>query len=395
MSPPTVSRLGSLFSAALVVGSEIAATHATPRPENRATPASNVTSFITRDVVIVGGGASGAHAAVSLRDMGKTVVVVEKQSQLVSGLVHRSNGGDEILESNELPQGGHTETYWDPDTGNAINVGVQGWVTYKNTTDFVTKRMNVSTTALAQPSLTTRYVDFSTGAALDDYVEPTSAEWLAALETYLAVCEQYQDLILPGYFDFPRDNIPEDLTMPFEDFVAKYNIAAAVPKLFELTGMGVGDMMSTTTMYVMQAVGAPFVSVYFGGASSIVPASGDAHEVYDRIGDLLGGDVLYDTTVVSSARPADGDGVRLVARGADGRETHISAKRLLLAIEPSEENMRPFDLDEVESGVFGKFQHSNVYVVSLPSRRVDRSGWEAILRHRHLSLRAGSSAQKG
>lgn len=44
----------------------------------------NITNIITRDVVIVGGGASEAHAAVRLSDMGKTVVVVEKQGQLVS-----------------------------------------------------------------------------------------------------------------------------------------------------------------------------------------------------------------------------------------------------------------------------------------------------------------------
>lgn len=40
--------------------------------------------IISRDVVIVGGGASGSHAAVSLRDLGKSVVVVEKKSTLVS-----------------------------------------------------------------------------------------------------------------------------------------------------------------------------------------------------------------------------------------------------------------------------------------------------------------------
>lgn len=39
---------------------------------------------INRDVVIVGGGASGAHAAVKLRDMGKTIVLVEKRDKLVS-----------------------------------------------------------------------------------------------------------------------------------------------------------------------------------------------------------------------------------------------------------------------------------------------------------------------
>lgn len=41
-------------------------------------------SIIERDVVIIGGGASGAHAAVRLReDFGKSVVIVEKQENLV------------------------------------------------------------------------------------------------------------------------------------------------------------------------------------------------------------------------------------------------------------------------------------------------------------------------
>ena len=46
--------------------------------------------IISRDVVVVGGGAAGAHAAVWLRDNGKSVVVVEKASQLVSYCLHLS-----------------------------------------------------------------------------------------------------------------------------------------------------------------------------------------------------------------------------------------------------------------------------------------------------------------
>lgn len=46
---------------------------------------SSCVKVIKKDVVILGGGASGAHAAVRLReDFGKSVVVVEKQSRLVS-----------------------------------------------------------------------------------------------------------------------------------------------------------------------------------------------------------------------------------------------------------------------------------------------------------------------
>jgi ribulose 1,5-bisphosphate synthetase/thiazole synthase len=41
------------------------------------------TVSITRDVVVVGGGASGAHAAVWLRDHGKSVAVIEKRDVVV------------------------------------------------------------------------------------------------------------------------------------------------------------------------------------------------------------------------------------------------------------------------------------------------------------------------
>lgn len=38
---------------------------------------------IDRDVVIIGGGASGAHAALRLKDMGQSIALVEMQSTLV------------------------------------------------------------------------------------------------------------------------------------------------------------------------------------------------------------------------------------------------------------------------------------------------------------------------
>lgn len=47
-------------------------------------PNNATTRIIERDVVIIGGGASGSHAAVRLReDFGKSIVIVEKQDNLV------------------------------------------------------------------------------------------------------------------------------------------------------------------------------------------------------------------------------------------------------------------------------------------------------------------------
>lgn len=71
--------------------------------------------IIHRDIAIIGGGSSGTHAAISLKDKDKSIIVIEKQGRL----------------------GGHTETYDDPGTGTPIDYAVQ--VTEFNRTSYITK----------------------------------------------------------------------------------------------------------------------------------------------------------------------------------------------------------------------------------------------------------------
>lgn len=48
-------------------------------------PESIATSIVNKDVAIVGGGASGAYAAIRLKeDYGKSIVLIEKEAALVS-----------------------------------------------------------------------------------------------------------------------------------------------------------------------------------------------------------------------------------------------------------------------------------------------------------------------
>ena len=45
------------------------------------------TTVVDTDVIVIGGGASGSHAAVRLTDYGQDVIVIEKQPNLVRSLI--------------------------------------------------------------------------------------------------------------------------------------------------------------------------------------------------------------------------------------------------------------------------------------------------------------------
>jgi len=164
----------------------------------RYTSAENLPLAIHRDVAIVGGGASGAHAAVRLReDFGKSVVVIEKQSRLVSPR-HLRHDDALILEryctTAHNAQGGHVNTYTDTTTPNPTpyDYGVQSFIEYGKARDFFT-RFNIATGNSTRVPTTPRYIDFSTGLTVP-YTPPTSAARSSALAKYIQLCETYDDI---------------------------------------------------------------------------------------------------------------------------------------------------------------------------------------------------------
>ncbi|ETS82078.1 hypothetical protein PFICI_07080 [Pestalotiopsis fici W106-1] len=308
-------------------------------------------AIIEKDVVIIGGGASGAHAAVRLReDYGKSIVIVEKQEDL----------------------GGHVETYIDPVSGNPYDYGVNSYTEYGGAEEFFT-RFNISLQTPVRPTLTTTYADFQTGEVLDGYEAPPSANVTAGLQKYLEICEQYEDLILPSYVNFPETNAPEDLLLSFGEFVTKYGLEAIVPRVFQVTGLGLGNIVDELTLYVMQAFGAPIVRTFLGQKNSWVPTTKRNQDLYDNIAALLGNDVLFRSTVVESQRT--NDSVQVLVQDSEGKKTLIKAKRLLISSSPTAENLATFDLDQTEQDIFATWGIGAVFagIANHPSLPVNYS----------------------
>ncbi|WQF82896.1 Putative FAD/NAD(P)-binding domain superfamily [Colletotrichum destructivum] len=309
-------------------------------------PDSAATKIVHKDVVILGGGASGSHAAIRLReDYNKTIIVVEKQARI----------------------GGHVATFTDPETGNNYDYGVNSYTDYTGAREFVA-RLNVSVATPARLALTTTYADFKTGKPTN-YSLPAAADTTAALRTYLALCERYEENLLPSYAKFPNvtEGIPKDLTLPFIDFVKKYAIEAAVPRIFQVTGLGMDDFARQSTLYVMQTFGAPITRSFLGIVGSFVPVSKRNSDIYDAIARRLGNDVMYSSTAIQTAR--SDNGVEVLVESADKSRTLIRAKKLLISFEPTLHNLNGIDIDEEETSVFEKWSWSTVYagIVSHPS----------------------------
>ncbi|KAM0347656.1 hypothetical protein ACHAPU_004669 [Fusarium lateritium] len=289
------------------------------------------------DVAIVGGGATGAYAAVRLReDYGKSVLVIEKQNRL-GGHVHAYTGG-------ERP----------------INYGVQAYLNRDTTAAFF-KRFNVG---LIDPDLgssanllfSTKDVDFNTGKRIDpDYGVINATVGLAG---YAALAVKYQSWFENGYFK--RGHVPEDLLLPFGEFLNKYEIGSSLAIL--RTFIWLSDAVNTPTWFVLAVVGQPQLAALglgLTGPSFKWPSTYSSETLFDRILDLIRKDVLLESTVASSRRTAKG--IELVVQTPSGKQ-HVKAKKLLFAATPSPDNVDTWDLNKNEKSLFSKFSWETLYV---------------------------------
>ncbi len=307
-------------------------------------------AIITRDICIIGGGSSGTYSAIRLSDSGKTVVVVEANNRL----------------------GGHTNTYTDPSTNETVDYGV---VVFHNLTvvnDYFARfNMPLTTAPSATAGQVTKYVDFRTGKVVAGYVP---ADPSAALAAYGAQLEKYA--YVEDGFDLP-DPVPEDLLLPFGDFVTKYNLEAAVGLQFEFQ-QGLGNLLEQYTLYVFKNFGLGVLQALKTGFLTTVRQ--DNSELYEKALAELGQDVLLQSHVIATDRSGDDDdAVKVLVQTPQGVKL-ILANKLIITIPPQLNNLAGFDLSPNETALFAQFLNSAYYTALIrntnipPTYRLQNTG---------------------
>jgi hypothetical protein len=258
----------------------------------------------------------------------------------------------------------------DPTDGTTYDFGVQSYLDYLDAKAFFEKW---GFPVQDNPRITynkTQYIDFKTGEIIEDYIPPARDAQSEALNDFLQLVEKYDSLLIPTYDGFINGNeskeVPDELLLDFKSFAIKHNLEAALPIIFEVTGLGSGDFLGDLTISAMQTFGTLIAESFVGGRQTFVPVSGRNQNLYDAIAKAAGDNVWYKSEVVKSTRRDDG--VILKVKTPKGTKT-VEAKRLLIAIPPIIDNMKVFDLDDEEREVFSTFEYSKVHcgIVRHPS----------------------------
>ncbi len=178
------------------------------------------------DVCIIGAGASGMYAALHLHDRGYNITVIEKENRV----------------------GGHSHTYRPDDVSEGYDYGVRLLPNTKEVREMY-DRFGLSLKKIRLDSLKRKYVDISTGQ-LSEYKEPPWYSILWSLFRYWYHSGySYPFLTYPG-INLP-DNIPDDLFLPFGEYLKKYNINNSFSPLIHYM-QGLGEIENIPMLYVFR-----------------------------------------------------------------------------------------------------------------------------------------------
>ncbi|CZR49662.1 uncharacterized protein FPRO_14859 [Fusarium proliferatum ET1] len=282
------------------------------------------------DVAIIGGGSSGIHAAISLKDAGATVAVIEKRSQI----------------------GGHAETYVNPKTKVPANIGV---VLFENT-ETVKKYLSRLGVAVAKhnpfkATSSTQMYDFSLGVAVP---AENRSEAVATKRAMTAAIKTYSQNILSKYpwidqgYRVPYP-VPQELLLPFGQFAQQNNFSAILPLISQLNWYP-GNITTIPTLYGIKKFGPGLLQSV--SSEFLVTASGDTRSIYKAASDVLGKDIYLNSDLVRVRRNKAGATLTI----QQNRKTfNIKTKKLVVAVPQTIANLKSFDLSETERKLLSKF----------------------------------------
>lgn len=236
-----------------------------------------------------------------------------------------------------------------------MDFGVLQYLDLPGAKDFFT-RFNVPIEPSDTTPLESKYIDFSTGLPVPNYATADQASVFAALTAYGQIAGSYTPLFFPGYANFP-DQVPEDLALPFGEFVVKYNLQAAMPILWNFVS-AIDNVLATPTLFVFQNFGGVHLNALLQPGGFFVPTSHNNSELYAAVQQYLSADLLLASTV--SAAKREDSGVKLVLNTPSGKKL-VKAKKLVVTAGPSNENLKALDLDSTETGIFGKWEFSSMH----------------------------------
>lgn len=254
--------------------------------------------------------------------------------------------------------GGHTETYTDPASGIPIDIGV---IVFHNLT--IVKeyfaRFNVPLIPFGSdadpnaPAKENGNYDLRTGKEVN-VLSPTAEAVGAAFAKYTEQLQKYPRLNDGMFLPNP---IPEDLILPFGEFVKKYGVEDALVTMFAYDP-GLGDILTIPTVEIMRVLGLSAVQQLQGGF--LTTARRNNSELYTKASaELLAAQGLLLSSEVVHADRSD-EGVKLVVKTPTGLKL-IQTKKLLITIPPKLDFLRPFDLSTQERQIFGKLINAGYY----------------------------------
>ncbi|KAH8596181.1 hypothetical protein B0O99DRAFT_510829 [Bisporella sp. PMI_857] len=303
---------------------------------------------IKKDVIIVGGGSSGVYTAIHLSDLGKDVAIIEQSGFL----------------------GSHANTYYNPSTGELVNVGVQSLHNTSIVREYL-ERLNITARREAIPQFQTVNVDFMEGVAKPNFASPSQDDVFQGFQTFANILSEKYAYLDRGFF-LP-DPIPEELFLPFATFAAKYGIEAIIESIAVF--IQPVEIWKEPTLYVIKNFGLQSTLSYLELISQGLYRPHDVNEIYRSASKELGSKVLYNSSAAAVRRSPEG--VSVVVKTPSGNVC-FNACKIIMTAPPFLHNFRGWDLTRNEMELFSKFKGKSSQIAILHNPRWNNTQYHGV-----------------